>query len=82
MTSETRQIIAAVWQDVLKKEDVGIHENFFDVGGSSLLMTKVHAKLRAALNRDVVLVDLLRYPTIATLAARLDSHVGKTPETT
>jgi aryl carrier-like protein len=74
MTSATLQIIAAVWRDVLENDDVGIHDNFFDIGGSSLLMTRVHAKLSVALHRDVALVDLLRYPTIAALAATLESR--------
>jgi polyketide synthase PksJ len=75
MTDATRQVIAEVWRDVLKKDDIGINENFFDIGGSSLLLTKVYAKLRAALNCEVALVDLLRYPTIAALAANFDSRL-------
>jgi aryl carrier-like protein len=75
MRDATRQVIADVWRDVLKKDDIGVNENFFDIGGTSLLLAKVFAKLRAALNCDVTLVDLLRYPTIATLAANFDSRL-------
>lgn len=75
MRDATRQVIADVWRDVLKKDDIGVNENFFDIGGTSLLLAKVFAKLRAALNCDVTLVDLLRYPTIAALAADFDSRL-------
>ena len=60
--SELERIIAAVWQEALAVEKVGIHDNFFDLGGHSLLLAKVHARLREVLERDLSLVDLFKNP--------------------
>jgi acyl-coenzyme A synthetase/AMP-(fatty) acid ligase len=64
--------IHQVWRDVLQIEHVGIHDNFFDVGGHSLLLAAVQTKLAEAFDRDIASVDLYRYPTISALAKRLN----------
>jgi len=65
------QTIAAVWQDVLQIERVGIHDSFFDLGGHSLLMVQVHAKLCAAFKHEFSMIELFKYPTISSLAEYL-----------
>jgi surfactin family lipopeptide synthetase C len=70
------QAIAAVWQQVLNVEKVGIHDNFFDLGGNSLLLVKAHTQLRAQFPAEqsaieLSLLDLFRYPTVGSLAAHL-----------
>ncbi|HET9185583.1 MAG TPA: amino acid adenylation domain-containing protein, partial [Solirubrobacterales bacterium] len=69
--SELERIIAAVWQEALGVETVGIHDNFFDLGGHSLLLAKVHARLKEVLERELSLVDLFKNPTVSSLAAAL-----------
>jgi acyl carrier protein len=66
--------IAAIWQAALRIEKVGVQDNFFDLGGQSLLMTQVQGKLRAALKRDISMVDLFKYPTISALASYLSQE--------
>nr|QEO74805.1 condensation domain-containing protein [uncultured bacterium] len=63
--------IAAVWREVLEAERVGLNENFFDLGGHSLLMARVHGRLQKDLGRKISMVELFQYPTVATLAAHL-----------
>ena len=63
--------IAAVWREVIGLADVGVHDNFFEVGGHSLLMARVQARLEEALGRSVPLIDLFQHPTIAALATHL-----------
>jgi amino acid adenylation domain-containing protein len=63
--------ITAIWQDVLKLDQVGVHDHFFDLGGHSLLMVQVHSRLRELLGRELALVDLFRHPTISALARHL-----------
>jgi acyl carrier protein len=63
--------IAAVWCDVLKRPAVGALDNFFDLGGHSLLAVQVHGRLRQALQRDLSITDLFRFPTVRTLATFL-----------
>jgi acyl carrier protein len=67
-TSELEQRIAAIWQEALKVERVGLHGNFFDLGGHSLLMVQVHEKLSALLGRRFSMVELFQHPTVASLA--------------
>ncbi|HEV2852358.1 MAG TPA: non-ribosomal peptide synthase/polyketide synthase [Thermoanaerobaculia bacterium] len=65
------QRIAAIWREVLEVERVGLHENFFDLGGHSLLMARVHGRLQKELGRQVSMVELFQYPTAAALATHL-----------
>jgi amino acid adenylation domain-containing protein len=62
--------IAAIWRDVLKVDKVGVEDNFFDLGGHSLLLAQVQSRLSETLGRDLALLDLFRYPTVGSLAAR------------
>jgi natural product biosynthesis luciferase-like monooxygenase protein len=66
--SEMERIIASVWQEALGLERVGAQDNFFDLGGHSLLMAQVHTKLRELLRTDVPVIELFKYPTISSLA--------------
>lgn len=45
--------IAAIWQEALKVEKVGVDDNFFDLGGHSLSMVQVHSKLREAFSKEI-----------------------------
>jgi acyl-coenzyme A synthetase/AMP-(fatty) acid ligase len=65
------RMIASIWQDVLHVDTVGLHDNFFDLGGHSLLMAQVHSKLRGIGGGDISIVDLFQYPTVNTLARYL-----------
>lgn len=60
-----------VWQAVLGLDRVDRDDNIFDLGGTSLSLLRIQARLREALHRQVELVDLFRYPTIRQLAAAL-----------
>ena len=66
--TEQEQQLADIWQEVLQVEAVGIHDNFFDLGGHSLSIVQVQNKIREQLEKEVNIVDLFRYPTINALA--------------
>lgn len=72
--------IAAIWQEVLKIEHVGVNDNVFDLGGQSILMAQVYNKLKT-IRPDLEMVDLFKYPTIRTLAAYLSQQSSKEPDT-
>lgn len=64
--------LAAIWRDVLRVDGVSVDDNFFDLGGNSLLLIRVHGKLRPLANKELRVVDLFRFPTIRLLA----NHLG------
>jgi acyl carrier protein len=66
--TETERTIAQVWQEVLHVDRVGIHDNFFDLGGHSLAMVQVHSKLQTIYSSALSLIDMFHYPTIGALA--------------
>ncbi len=70
--------IAEVWKEVLRVEHVGIHDNFFNVGGNSLLLARVHEKVQEVLENKCPIIELFRYPTISTLAGYLSGEITTT----
>ncbi|MBK0394480.1 MupA/Atu3671 family FMN-dependent luciferase-like monooxygenase [Ramlibacter algicola] len=70
--------IAGIWQDVLGLEAVGTTENFFDLGGHSLLVVQVQRRLREATGQEVPITDMFRLPTIRALAAHLSGGAQST----
>ncbi|MEH1868759.1 MAG: amino acid adenylation domain-containing protein [Nostoc sp.] len=69
--TEVEQSIADIWQQILHVEKVGIHDNFFDIGGHSLLLVQAHAKLRETFLSNISVINLFEYPTINSLAKYL-----------
>ena len=60
--------IAAIWQQVLGVERVGRQDNFFDLGGHSLLLVQLHQRLREELDLKISMVEIFQHPTVAALA--------------
>ena len=69
LMTEPQRRVAAIWRDVLRLAHVGVEDNFFDLGGHSLLVVKVHAALKREFQRELTLVDLFQHTTIAAQAS-------------
>lgn len=69
--NETEQKVAAMWMELLKVEQIGIHDDFFDLGGHSLMAIKALSRIREEFGVDLPLATLLQAPTVAQLAALL-----------
>ena len=65
------ETIASCWRSTLVVERVGVQDNFFDIGGHSLLVVRLHRELSKALETPPSLVDLYRFPTIRALTDHL-----------
>jgi len=72
--SELQRQLAAVWSNVLGAEHVGLHENFFDLGGHSLLVVRILNRLRLELGRSVTVAEFFKHPTVAGLADFLEGR--------
>ncbi|MEG4005588.1 amino acid adenylation domain-containing protein [Microcoleus sp. Pol11C1] len=75
--TEIEQTIGAIWQEYLHLEEVGIHDNFFDLGGDSLLLVRVHSQMQKIFQREFSLVGMFQYPTIGYLAEYLIQEENK-----
>jgi amino acid adenylation domain-containing protein len=64
--------IAEIWKTLLQLEEVGVNDNFFDLGGQSLLVVKVQEQLKAQLDIDVDIMALFKHPTISGLVTYLE----------
>lgn len=67
----TEKTIAKVWEELLQLRGFGVEDNFFDLGGHSLLLAKVHDRLSREFPVPLTLVDLFKYPTVRSLAGYL-----------
>ena len=67
------EIVAGIFEELLKLGRVGIHHNFFDLGGHSLLAMKVVSRIRAALKVEIGVRSVFEEPTVEGLARRVES---------
>jgi amino acid adenylation domain-containing protein len=77
--TEIERYIAQIWHEQLQLPNIGVDDNFFDLGGHSLLLLTIHEKLSARFNDQVTVIDLFTYPTIATLAGYLERPQDDAP---
>jgi aryl carrier-like protein len=68
----TEETLAHMWRDLLQQPQVGIHDNFFEIGGHSLLAMQFLARVRTTFQTELTLRHVFEVPTIAELAAVLE----------
>jgi amino acid adenylation domain-containing protein len=75
--------IVVIWQDILKLDKVGIHDNFFDLGGNSLDMIRLKSRLQELLKKEINIMTLFQYPTIHTFTQHItqNQHPAAVPKT-
>jgi amino acid adenylation domain-containing protein len=71
-TQPTEKILATIWSEILGQKGVSIFDNFFEIGGTSLLATRLIFKVRESFSIHLAVSDLFESPTIAGLAEVID----------
>ena len=71
-SSLTEMNVLSVWQQILKSEAFGNADNFFDIGGHSVLIPQIVIRLQKLHNYEINIVDIFQYPTVHDLAAYID----------
>ncbi|KTC92608.1 MULTISPECIES: non-ribosomal peptide synthetase [Legionella] len=71
--SDLQHKIAGIFTEVLRMEKVGIDDNFFDMGGHSLSLVRVHVQLQELLKRKIPIVKLFEHATIRKIAALFET---------
>ncbi|MEM7352785.1 MAG: non-ribosomal peptide synthetase, partial [Acidobacteriota bacterium] len=75
-STELGRQLAAIWQEVLGLDQVGLDDSFFELGGHSLLMAQVHDRLEKLVDRPIPIVELFQFPTLRAL----EKHLGGAAE--
>jgi acyl carrier protein len=70
----SEEIVAAAWAQVLKLDRVGVHDNFFALGGHSLLGTQVVARIRQMFGIEIPLRAIFEAPTVAEFSRRIETE--------
>ncbi len=78
-TTELENAVIEVFSEALGITHIPMNANFFDLGAHSLLIAEVHSKLQEKLGREISLVDLFEFPTVASLAGHLGGAEYATP---
>jgi amino acid adenylation domain-containing protein len=70
------EILRGIWRELLQVENIHRDDNFFDLGGHSLVLVRLRSKLLEIFHQEFAITELFRYPTISSLAARLGRQPG------
>jgi amino acid adenylation domain-containing protein len=75
--TEAEITVARVWRELFKIEKVGLEDNFFDLGGNSLLMIEARTRVSEAFNKEISMIDMFRHASVGSLARFLTSSAGR-----
>jgi acyl carrier protein len=79
--TDTEKAVAAIWAEILKLDQIGKNDNFFNIGGHSLLAARVISRINKEFNLIIKLGELFQRPTIEGLAFKIDGMKGDPGET-
>jgi len=70
------EVVAAIWRELFHVDRIGMDDNFFDLGGHSLLLVRAHERLLEQVRADLPIATLFQYPTARSLARYLSGVSG------
>lgn len=71
LLNATEAALREIWRKVLGTHAVGVDDNFFDLGGTSLGLMEAHAQIKRTMSSDITVVEMFQYPRISALAERM-----------
>jgi len=74
-TTDTEKKLAQIWQQIISLSQIGIHDNFFDIGGHSLLAVEIFAAIKKKFHLELPLALLFQAPTIHDLGNCIDAEL-------
>ncbi|ACL76718.1 type I polyketide synthase [Ruminiclostridium cellulolyticum] len=77
--SEAERKIAGIWGSVLGYKQLSIYNNFFEMGGDSILAASIHERLKKEFSQNISIADIFAYPTIAKMAEYISGFESKKP---
>lgn len=72
--TEVETALVSIWKDILKRELIGVYDNFFDLGGNSLLLIKMHSEMEKKYPQKVKITDIFAYPSISKLSKLIEDR--------
>jgi acyl transferase domain-containing protein len=78
--TEMELLVAKIWQDLFGIDRVGVHDNFFDLGGHSLMATQMATRVRGSIGVEIAVRHIFEAPTVAELAAVLEKMADESEE--
>lgn len=78
--TKVEEVIAKIWLEVLRSQQISVHDNFFEIGGHSLLATQVISRIRDTYQLDLPLRRLFDAPTIASFAESIETQLQQNAE--
>ena len=75
--TSTEEIVASIWGEVLGLDQVGVHDDFFDLGGHSLLVVQVLTRMQEMFAAEIPVRELFEFPTVAGLALVVERRANE-----
>ena len=72
--TSTEEALVGIWREILKLDDIGIHDNFFDLGGHSLMVARLISRINSIFNVTLTFLEIFQHPTIAQMATLIAEH--------
>lgn len=77
--NKTEKHLLRIWSNLLQMKKIGLNDNFFQIGGTSLLSIRLITELKKHFNQDLSLLDVFKYPTIKEFGNFIDKNISNTP---
>jgi amino acid adenylation domain-containing protein len=78
--NELEKDLIRIWEEILHRKDFGVNDNFFDLGGHSLLLVRLREEIRRSMHQEISMMEMFRYPTVRSLAVKLSGTQTTAPD--